>query len=76
MANSDLFELSDSCVSTTKDGLTIFYDENTFTFGFDWNSKEHPEYNFISELSAQELMTIFKQRLETIENNNADKSET
>jgi hypothetical protein len=53
--------------STTNDGLTVTYNEETLEFTFDWDEITHPEYNFLHELTSEDLVNILTERLKALE---------
>jgi len=42
--------------SISEDGLTVSYDEEQGIITFDWNEETHTQYNWLSELTAEQLM--------------------
>ena len=49
--------------SNTEAGLTVFYDEEAGLITFDWDPETHPEYNFLSDLSSEELCKILMDQI-------------
>ena len=39
-------------------GLTVTYEEEAGVITFDWNAETHPEYNFLAELTQDELTQL------------------
>jgi hypothetical protein len=42
--------------STTDNGLTVSYDEEEGIITFDWDEETHPQYGWLSDLTADHLM--------------------
>ena len=42
--------------SMSEDGLTVSYDEEQGIITFDWDEETHPQYNWLSELTPEQLM--------------------
>lgn len=42
--------------SMSEDGLTVSYDEEQGIITFDWNEETHPQYSWLSDLTADDLM--------------------
>lgn len=61
--------------TSTGHGLTVTYDEETLTFTFDWDPETHPEYNFLEDLTSNELIKMITDYLELIENEQKEKSD-
>ena len=53
--------------TSSSEGLTVTYDEETFTFTFDWNEETHPEYNFLSGWTSQDLIQLLTEYLKQVE---------
>jgi hypothetical protein len=49
--------------SSSGEGLTVTYDEETLTITFDWDPETHPEYNFLSSWTAQDLTQMLTEYL-------------
>jgi len=41
--------------SLTEDGLTVIYDEEKEIITLDWNEDTHPQYNFLANLTQEQL---------------------
>lgn len=50
--------------STTLDGLTVSYDEETGTFTFDWDEETHPQYNYLKELTEEMFTEMLMKAIE------------
>lgn len=53
--------------SSTNDGLTVSYDEESGTITFDWDNETHPEYNFLNLLTPEELSKMLMDRIKELE---------
>jgi len=53
--------------SSTSNGLTIIYDEENAEFTFDWDEATHPEYNFLKDMTGEELGDMLMERLKKLE---------
>jgi len=53
--------------SSSDDGLTIIYDEDTSSLTFEWDNETHPEYNFLSLLTPEELNKVLMDYLHRLE---------
>ena len=42
--------------SMSEDGLTVSYDEEQGIITFDWDEETHPQYSWLSDLTADDLM--------------------
>jgi hypothetical protein len=61
--------------SSSGEGLTVTYDEDTFTFTFDWNEETHPEYNFLSGWTSQDLTKLVTEYLKQVEAEDHDREQ-
>lgn len=61
-----LFE-SITMESSTRDGLTVIYDEENAEFTFDWDENTHPEYNFLKGLTEEKLADMLMDHLKKLE---------
>lgn len=61
--------------TSSEDGLTVTFDDETGIFTFDWDDETHPEYNFIKDFTDEDFATMMRDYLETRESFN-DNSET
>jgi len=52
--------------SSTNDGLTVSYDEESGTITFDWDNETHPEYNFLNLLTPEELSKMLMDRIKEL----------
>lgn len=52
--------------SSTNDGLTVSYDEESGTITFDWDNEMHPEYNFLNLLTPEELSKMLMDRIKEL----------
>jgi len=43
-------------MDTRKNPLTCIYDEETRQMRFDWDAEAHPEYNFLLDITEEELI--------------------
>ena len=50
--------------STSLDGLTVSYDEETGTFTFDWDAATHPEYNYLKEMTDEMFTEMLMKSIE------------
>ena len=53
--------------SSSEDGLTVSYDEESGTITFDWDNETHPEYNFLNLLTPEELSKMLMDRVKELE---------
>ena len=53
--------------SSSGDGLTVTYDDETFTVTFEWDEEANPEYNFLSGWTSQDLMQLCTEYLKQVE---------
>lgn len=53
--------------SSSEDGLTVSYDEESGTITFDWDNETHPEYNFLNLLTPEELSKMLMDRIKELE---------
>lgn len=53
--------------SSSDDGLTIIYDEDTSSLTFEWDNETHPEYNFLALLTPEELSKTLMDYLHRLE---------
>lgn len=53
-----------STESTTMEGLTVSFDEETSTFTFDWNEETHPEYNYLTEMTEEMFTEMLMKSIE------------
>jgi hypothetical protein len=53
--------------SSSDDGLTIIYDEDTSSLTFEWDNETHPEYNFLNLLTPEELNKVLMDYLHRLE---------
>jgi len=44
--------------SMSEDGLTVSYDEEQGIITFDWDEETHPQYSWLSDLTANDLMEV------------------
>lgn len=51
--------------TSSEDGLTVSYDDETGIFTFDWNEETHPEYNFIKDFTEEDFAIMMREYLET-----------
>ena len=42
--------------SNTENGLTVSYDEEQGMITFDWDEETHPEYNWLTKVTPDQLM--------------------
>ncbi len=47
-------------------GLEVEYDEEAGSFNLEWDSKEHPEWNFLSDMSSEEFCKMLLNYCETL----------
>lgn len=59
----------------TGEGLTVTYDDESLTFTFDWNPETHPEYNFLENMTSNELIKMITDYLELTENAQKESTE-
>lgn len=52
--------------SSSEDGLTVSYDEESGTITFDWDNETHPEYNFLNLLAPEELSKMLMDRIKEL----------
>lgn len=52
--------------SSSEDGLTVSYDEESGTITFDWDNETHPEYNFLNLLTPEELSKMLMDRIKEL----------
>jgi hypothetical protein len=50
--------------TSSEEGLTVIYDEETLTFSFDWDPETHPEYNFLQDMTSNDLIKMITDYLE------------
>lgn len=62
--------------SSSGEGLTVTYDDETLTFSFDWDSQTHPEYDFLLNWTSQDLTKLVTEFLDQIDTETNDQSET
>lgn len=62
-----LKDASHSVDNSEQEGLVVIYDEDTETITFDWNQETHPEYNFLSLMTPEELSKMLMDYLHTLE---------
>jgi hypothetical protein len=53
--------------STTSNGLIVSYDEENCEFTLDWDENTHPEYNFLADLTSDDIVKILEDRLEQLQ---------
>lgn len=44
--------------TTTRNGLTIGFEEEDLTITFDWDPETHPEYNWLETLTNERLCEL------------------
>lgn len=52
--------------SSSEDGLTVSFDEESGTITFDWDNETHPEYNFLNLLTPEELSKMLMDRIKEL----------
>lgn len=53
--------------TSTQNGLTVIYNEETLTFTFEWNKETHPEYNVLEGMSEDEFAQMIFRQIKTVE---------
>lgn len=61
--------------TSTGEGLTVTYDDESLTFTFDWDPETHPEYNFLENMTSNELIKMITDYLELTENAQKESTE-
>ena len=52
--------------SSSEDGLTVSYDEESGTITFDWDNETHPEYSFLNLLTPEESSKMLMDRIKEL----------
>lgn len=63
-----------SLETSSQDGLTVTFDEETSIFTFDWNEETHPEYNFLKDLTSDDFSQMMQEYLDSLEPTNNESS--
>jgi hypothetical protein len=61
--------------TSSKEGLTVIYDDESLTFTFDWDPETHPEYNFLSGMTSSELVKMLTDYLELLTDEEKDSAQ-
>ena len=61
--------------SSSGEGLTVSYDDETFTITFDWDPDANPEYNFLTGWTSQDLTQLLTEYLKQVEEDSNDESQ-
>jgi hypothetical protein len=56
--------------TTVCEGLTVHYDDGDenkeVSLTFEWDEETHPQYNFIYEMTSEQLISLLVKRVETV----------
>lgn len=72
MDTPDIIENEDTIESK---GLTVSFNQETSEITFEWDPDTHPEFNYLSELSAEDIhSTLMKHFADTVEQARKDQT--
>jgi hypothetical protein len=56
--------------TTVCEGLTVHYDDGDenkeVSLTFEWDEETHPQYNYLNEMTSEQLIAMLVKRVETV----------
>jgi hypothetical protein len=56
--------------TTVHEGLTVHYDDGNenkeVSLTFEWDEETHPQYNYLNEMTSEQLISLLLERTKTI----------
>jgi hypothetical protein len=56
--------------TTIHEGLTVHYDDGNeneeVSLTFEWDEETHPQYNYLNEMTSEQLIAMLVKRVETV----------
>ena len=53
--------------TSSEDGLTVTFDDETNIFSFEWDEETHPEYNFIKDFTDEDFAIMMREYIDRLD---------